>query len=84
MGAALAQILRSLAHVCEDAEWHSKCCTEEVGPGCTCDAETHGGSGPERDVAAGTNCCWIEAHEGGHEGPNAPEEVKDLGEDAEG
>ena len=36
MGAALAQILRSLAHVCEDAEWHSKCCTEEVG--CTCDA----------------------------------------------
>ena len=47
MGAALAQILRSIAHVCEDAEWHSKCCTEDVG-GCTCDAETHeGGRGGE-------------------------------------
>ena len=76
MGAALAQILRSIAHVCEDAEWHSKCCAEDVG--CSCDAETHGGSGVERDVAAGAGCCWIEAHEG----PNAPEEVKDLGEDA--
>ena len=79
MGAALGQIMRSLAQICEDAEWHSQCCTEEVG-GCTCDAETHGGSGVERDVAAGTSCCWIEAHEGG----NHPEEVKDLGEDAEG
>ena len=75
MGAALGQILRSLAHVCEDAEWHSQCCTEEVG--CTCDAETHGASGVERDVAAGAGCCWIEAHEGGHEG-NHTEEVKDF------
>ena len=74
MGAALAQILRSIAHVCEDAEWHSQCCTQEVG--CTCDAETHGGSAVvERDVAAGTSCCWIEAHEG-PEGPNEHEEVK--------
>ena len=79
MGSGLAQILRSVAHLCEDAEWHSKCCTEEVG--CTCDAETHGGTETERDVAAGTSCCWIEAHEGGHEG-NHLEELKDLGEDA--
>ena len=76
MGAALGQILRSIAHICEDAEMHSQCCTPEVG--CQCDAETHGASGVERDVAAGAGCCWIEAHEG----PNNPEEVKDLGEDA--
>ena len=71
MGAALGQILRSLAHVCEDAEWHSQCCTRDSG--CTCDAETHSAGGVERDVAAGTSCCWIEAHEG----PNEHEELKD-------
>ena len=74
MGAALGQILRSLAHVCEDAEWHSQCCTQEVG--CACDAETHAGTETEQDVAAGTSCCWIEAHEGG----NHTEEVKDFGD----
>ena len=62
MGAALGQILRSIAHICEDAEMHSRCCTEEAG--CSCDAETHQPSGVEREVTAGTNCCWIEAHEG--------------------
>ena len=73
----MGQILRSLAHICEDAEMHSQCCTQDVG--CSCDAETHGTSGGvERDVAMGSGCCWIEAHEGG----NHPEEVKDLGEDA--
>jgi len=71
MGAALGQILRSLAHVCEDAEWHSQCCTRDSG--CTCDAETHSAGGVERDVVAGTSCCWIEAHEG----PNEHEELKD-------
>jgi len=44
--------------------------------GCTCDAETHAGGEVERDVAAGTSCCWIEAHEG----PNDHEELKDLGD----
>ena len=71
MGAAFGQILRSLAHVCEDAEWHSQCCTRDSG--CTCDAETHSAGGVERDVAAWTSCCWIEAHEG----PNEHEELKD-------
>lgn len=66
MGAALGQVLRSIAHICEDAEWHSQC-TEE---GCACDAETHSATGVERDMAAGAGCCWIEAHEG----PNASEE----------
>ena len=68
MGAAFGQILRSLAHVCEDAEWHSQCCTRDSG--CTCDAETHSAGGVERDVVAGVGCCWIEAHEG----PNEHEE----------
>ncbi len=68
MGAAFGQMLRSLAHICEDAEWHSKCCTEESG--CTCDAETHSAGGVERDVVAGVGCCWIEAHEG----PNEPDD----------
>ena len=69
MGAAFGQILRSLAHVCEDAEWHSKCCNEESR--CTCDAETHSAGGEvERDVVAGVGCCFFEAHEG----PNEHEE----------
>ena len=73
MGAALAQILRSMAHVCEDAEWHSQCCTDASA--CTCDAETHRGGPESRDLEVhGGTCCWIEAHEG----PNDSEMVKDL------
>ena len=72
MGTALGQLFRSMAHLCEDAEWHSKCCTQDSG--CTCDAETHAGGEVERDVAAGIGCCWLEAHEG----PNDPEVVKDF------
>ena len=72
MGAALAQILRSVAHLCDDAEWHSRCCTADEG--CQCDAETHGPGAVERDFEVhGGSCCSVEAHEG----PNEHEEVKD-------
>ena len=70
MGAALAQLLRGAAHICEDAEWHSRCCTADEG--CLCDAETHGPGAVERDFEVrGGSCCSVEAHEG-------PEEVKDF------
>ena len=72
MGAALAQLLRSAAHICEDAEWHSRCCTEDAG--CLCDAETHAPSAVERDIEVHSGCCSFEAHEG----PNETEEVKDY------
>ena len=71
MGAALAQILRWAR--CEDAEWHSRCCSSEEG--CLCDAEAHGGgAGPTRDVEVhGGTCCWLEAHEGAVEKSGAEE-----------
>ena len=66
MDAAFAQFLRGMAHVCEDAGWHSRCCTNEEG--CVCDAETHGADAAPRDIEVhGGTCCWLEAHEGTNE-----------------
>ena len=63
MGATFSNLLRSLAHLCENASLHSSCCTEREG--FTCDYTTAAQkSEREHDLAVESWCCDLTLHDG--------------------